>query len=185
MNALILQFKYVSFIGLCVNLFGIFAFSHAHHHNHSHGSSPSHTHSHSHAHKHSHHTHSHGDGGEKCSSHEGGDGGEAIIENDNMRAVFLHVLADTLGSVGVIISSILIQQFGWYLADPICSICISAMIFISVIPLLKHSSRLLLLRMPRDEKGHQFKNLLQRVSKLFFVYSRWAQVINILKFKRY
>ena len=29
-----------------------------------------------------------------------------------MEGVFLHVLADTLGSVGVIISSVLIEQFG-------------------------------------------------------------------------
>ena len=80
-----------------------------------------------------------------------------------MRGVYLHVLADTLGSVGVIISSFLLQQFGWYIADPVCSMCISAMIFLSVIPLLKHSSSVLLLRTPVD-KEKQFNVLLQRVS---------------------
>jgi len=42
--------------------------------------------------------------------------------------VFLHVLADTLGSVGVIISSALIHQYNWYIADPVCSMFIAALI---------------------------------------------------------
>jgi len=42
--------------------------------------------------------------------------------------VFLHILADTLGSVGVIISSFLIHQFGWMIADPICSLFIAILI---------------------------------------------------------
>ena len=39
----------------------------------------------------------------------------------NMRGVFLHVLADTLGSASVIVSSVLIQLFDWHWFD-----CISA-----------------------------------------------------------
>ncbi len=42
--------------------------------------------------------------------------------------VFLHILADTLGSVGVIISSALIHQYGWMISDPICSIIIASLI---------------------------------------------------------
>lgn len=88
------KFKYVSFAGLCVNLFGIFAFSHAHGHSHggSANESPSHGHSHaagsSHTHSHS-HSHSHS----SCQS------SSSPAENDNMRGVFLHVLADTLGKL--------------------------------------------------------------------------------------
>ncbi len=88
-------------------------------------------------------------------------------DNDNMKGVYLHVLADTLGSVGVIISSLLIKYFGWYIADPLCSICISIMILLSVIPLLKHSSSLLLLRTPSNKEA-QFKTLLQRVNIILF-----------------
>lgn len=62
--------------------------------------------------------------------------------------VFLHVLADTMGSVGVIVSSLLIENFGWYIADPICSMLIATLIFMSVIPLLKNSAYVLLLRVP-------------------------------------
>ena len=62
--------------------------------------------------------------------------------------VFLHVLADTLGSVGVIISSFLIDQFGLLIADPICSMFIAIMIFISVMPLLRNTATILVQRIP-------------------------------------
>jgi Co/Zn/Cd efflux system component len=35
------------------------------------------------------------------------------------------MMADTLGSVGVIFSSFCIMNFGWTIADPICSFCIA------------------------------------------------------------
>ena len=49
--------------------------------------------------------------------------------------VFLHVMADTLGSVGVIVSSGLIQQFGWMIADPICSVFIACLIALRYVSL--------------------------------------------------
>lgn len=42
--------------------------------------------------------------------------------------MFLHIVADTLGSVGVIISAILMQKYDLMIADPICSMCISILI---------------------------------------------------------
>ena len=66
--------------------------------------------------------------------------------------VYLHVLADTLGSVGVIISTILIRQFGWLIADPICSLFIATLIFLSVIPLIKDACEVLLLRSPQENE---------------------------------
>ena len=60
------------------------------------------------------------------------------------------MLADTLGSVGVIISTLLIQYFDWNVADPICSMFIGVMIFVSVIPLLTDTANVLLLRIPSE-----------------------------------
>ena len=80
--------------------------------------------------------------------------------------IFLHVLADTLGSVGVVISTLLIKYKGWVISDPVptcltpppasapgllpthiamggmqaCSIFISLLIVSSVIPLLRNSA---------------------------------------------
>lgn len=67
-----------------------------------------------------------------------------------MQSVFLHIVADTLGSVGVIISAILMNQFGWMIADPICSIFIALLIGISVFPLLRDSFYILMQRTPVD-----------------------------------
>ncbi|RXN17516.1 zinc transporter 5 [Labeo rohita] len=81
------------------------------------------------------------------------------------KGVFLHVLADTLGSVGVIISTILIRQFGWLIADPICSLFIATLIFLSVIPLLKDACEVLLLRTPpQHEKDLNFA--LEKIQKI-------------------
>lgn len=85
--------------------------------------------------------------------------------NANMRGVFLHVLADTLGSVGVIISSLLIRQFGWLIADPICSLLIAVLIFLSVIPLMKDACQLLLLRTP-PEHEKQLSSALNKIQKI-------------------
>ena len=68
--------------------------------------------------------------------HAGHEGHAHDHDNENMYGVFLHVLADCLGSVGVIISSILVKYYGYYVADPICSFIISLMILASSIPFI-------------------------------------------------
>ncbi|XP_057597938.1 proton-coupled zinc antiporter SLC30A5 isoform X3 [Hippopotamus amphibius kiboko] len=133
----------VSVGGLIVNLVGICAFSHAH--NHTHGASQGSCHSSDHSH--SHHVHGHSDHGHSH-SHSHGSAGRGM--NANMRGVFLHVLADTLGSIGVIVSTLLIEQFGWFIADPLCSLFIAVLIFLSVVPLIKDACQVLLLRLPPE-----------------------------------
>nr|Q9SI03.1 RecName: Full=Metal tolerance protein 12; Short=AtMTP12 [Arabidopsis thaliana]AAD32753.1 putative cation transport protein [Arabidopsis thaliana] len=66
--------------------------------------------------------------------------------------IFLHVLADTMGSVGVVISTLLIKYKGWLVADPASSIFISILIIASVIPLLRNSAEILLQRVPRAHR---------------------------------
>ncbi|XP_061367089.1 uncharacterized protein LOC133310209 isoform X2 [Gastrolobium bilobum] len=87
----------------------------------------------------------------------------------NMEGIFLHVLADTLGSVGVVISTLLIEYKGWLVADPACSIFISILIISSVIPLLRNSAEILLQRVPRVH-GHELKDALNNVLKIRGVY---------------
>ena len=67
-----------------------------------------------------------------------------------MQGVFLHILADTLGSVGVILSSLLMYYKGWMVADPICSMFIAILIFISVLSLLRSSVEILMQRQPKE-----------------------------------
>lgn len=54
-------------------------------------------------------------------------------------------MADTLGSCGVIVSTLLINRYGWTGFDPIASIFIAVLIFASVIPLILDSAQLLCL----------------------------------------
>uniref|UniRef100_A0A8C9QDK7 Zinc transporter n=1 Tax=Spermophilus dauricus TaxID=99837 RepID=A0A8C9QDK7_SPEDA len=146
----------VSVGGLIVNLIGICAFSHAH--NHSHGASQGSCHSSDHSH--SHHMHGHSDHGH---GHSHGSAGGGM--NANMRGVFLHVLADTLGSIGVIVSTILIEQFGWFIADPLCSLFIAVLIFLSVVPLIKDACQVLLLRLP-PECEKELHIALEKIQKI-------------------
>lgn len=46
----------------------------------------------------------------------------------NIRAAFLHNLADAIGSIGVIAAGLLIMLFGWHIVDPIVTMVIAAYI---------------------------------------------------------
>ena len=66
-------------------------------------------------------------------------------KNDlNIRGAFLHMAADTLVSVGVVISGIVIAHTGWFIIDPIISIVIAIVILVSTWELLRDSMRLAL-----------------------------------------
>ena len=62
----------------------------------------------------------------------------------NIRGAFLHMAADTLVSIGVVISGIIIKHTGWFIIDPIISILIAVVILISTWELLRDSMRLAL-----------------------------------------
>ena len=68
--------------------------------------------------------------------------------NANIAGIFLHVLADTLGSVGLVVSTLLIRFKGWTLADPICATAIAILIIAATVPLLIRTGRLLLNSVP-------------------------------------
>ncbi|MCJ1381363.1 putative zinc transporter msc2 [Xylographa soralifera] len=70
--------------------------------------------------------------------------------NENMHGIFLHVLADTLGSVAVVFSTILIHYTGWAGFDPLASCLIAILIFASAVPLVTSSAKRLLLAVPED-----------------------------------
>ncbi|AMD21105.1 HEL176Cp [Eremothecium sinecaudum] len=73
-------------------------------------------------------------------------------DNENLKGIFLHILADTLGSVGVIVSTLLTKMFGSQVFDPLASIFIALMILLSSIPLLKSTTNGILLKM--NDKNH-------------------------------
>lgn len=60
----------------------------------------------------------------------------------NVKGAFLHMVADTLVSLGVVISGIIISFTGFYILDPIIGIIIAVVILISTWGLLRDSVRL-------------------------------------------
>lgn len=76
-----------------------------------------------------------------------------------MRGVYLHILADALGSVAVIVSTFLVQQFEWLWADPVISIAVSGLIVASAWPLLIETSSVLLNASPAELRQPLFRAL--------------------------
>ncbi|KDN47764.1 cation efflux protein [Tilletiaria anomala UBC 951] len=107
---------------------------HSHEDGHAHDA---HEHAHQHSHGHSHDSHRHGHGAQDGSM--------------NMQGVFLHVLGDALGNVGVIGAGIIILKASgtWrFYMDPLISFIITIIIFHSALPLVKSASFILLQGVP-------------------------------------
>jgi len=142
-------------IGLGINLVGMLLFGDVGH-GHSHGGSDSpkeksDTHETANGHGHSHakengHGHSHGGHGHGHSSDTASSG-----HSMNITGVFLHVLADALGSVVVCITSLVIMLTDWeyrFYLDPVLSLVIVLIILVSTWPLLRDSTLILLNTIP-------------------------------------
>ena len=71
----------------------------------------------------------------------------------NIRAAFLHNVADALGSVGVIIAGTLILLFGWNIVDPIVTLMIAGYILWQSFSEIGPVIRILMLGSPPDIDG--------------------------------
>ncbi|CAB3386095.1 Hypothetical predicted protein [Cloeon dipterum] len=162
----------VGVIGLVVNVIGLFLF-------HEHGSA---------------HGHSHGGGGKKHTHlsqlapiEDNIHGSKMQVSNRrhsshmhsssshmNMRGVFLHVLADALGSVIVIISAAVVWLTDWeyrFYMDPALSILLVILILNSVWPLLQESALILLQTVPTHIQVDAIqKSLLEKVDGVLAVH---------------
>ena len=76
----------------------------------------------------------------------------------NIRGAFLHMAADTLVSIGVVISGIVIKHTDWFIIDPILSIIIAIVILVSTWELLRDSMRLALDGVP---EGIEMEEVMQ------------------------
>lgn len=65
-------------------------------------------------------------------------------DNLNMRGAWLHVLSDTLGSLGVIAAALCVRFFGWLWFDPTVSLMISLLIIHSSWVLLREAVSVLM-----------------------------------------
>lgn len=147
----------IGVVGLVVNLIGLVLFSS--------NATLKGTHSHS---------HSHSDGSSHTTSHDKPDSGDAIENGEscaeakaaapaepterphksaNLHAVFIHVLGDALGSVGAIVTGLVVMYvpYDWkYYADPLLSSLLALLILKASMPVVVQSGKLLLQGVPKS-----------------------------------
>ena len=80
----------------------------------------------------------------------------------NIKGAYLHMAADTLVSVGVLISGVVIEYTHWYFVDPIIVIVVAVVILYSTWGLLHDSLRLSLDGVPVDINLDEIKGVLLR-----------------------
>ncbi|KAG0268910.1 hypothetical protein DFQ27_005350 [Actinomortierella ambigua] len=163
----------VGSVGLGTNLLGLALF---HEHGHAHGG---HGHSHGHSHskkqkpgsntngdEHADHDHTHDDVEKKAEKPAHG-------SDLNMHGIFLHVLGDALGSVGVIIAALvmLYAKGEWrYYVDPFMSLVIVAIITYSSIPLVRTTSFILLQGVPMGVEIEDIREQIKSIPDVISVH---------------
>ncbi|KAJ5368475.1 cation efflux protein [Penicillium cataractarum] len=177
-------------IGFGLNLISILFL---HDHGHDHGDGHSHGHSHGNDHSHSHGTDS-GEGSAPEASTDTDPDAVGLMDGKHihhkhhvnkqntslkphrdlaMMGVLLHVIGDCANNLGVIIAAAVIwfaNYGGRFYADPAVSMGIAIMIFLSSIPLIKHSGLILLQSAPRGVDHDDVKHDLEQVPGVLAVH---------------
>lgn len=128
----------IAVIGLLVNLLsaGLLAEDHGHDHGGGHGHHHGHSHDHGHAHGHA-HDHAH-------EPEAGQTQGAGDMRDNNLRAAYLHVLADALTSVAAILALLAGRYLGWVWLDPLIGIVGAVIIARWAWSLMKDTAEILL-----------------------------------------
>lgn len=142
-------------VGGAINVVGIFIFG-CNHNTHDHNS-------HSHSHSHSHGSHS----------------------NLNIIGVLLHIIGDLLGSIGVIVSGVIIKYTTVttrFYADPSMSLIIVAIILFTAIPLLKTCINILMHKVPSHINIEEIKEKILKIDGVVGIhhFHVWQHTNNII-----
>ena len=101
--------------------------------------------------------------------------------NLNMRGAFLHVMSDAVGSVGAIAAGAIMLTTGWYLADPLISVFIGALILYSSWSLIKDSLSVLMQSVPKGIRLDEVRETIEAVAGVSKVHDLhvWAVTSDI------
>ncbi len=101
--------------------------------------------------------------------------------NLNMRGAFLHVVSDAVGSVGAIAAGAIMLSTGWYLADPLISVFIGALILFSSWSLVKDSVSVLMQTVPKGIRLEDVRRTIESVQGVHKVHDLhvWAVTSDI------
>ena len=95
----------------------------------------------------------------------------------NMRAAFLEVVADALGSVAVLVAALVIATTGWLRADALASVAIGLLILPRTVALLRETTDVLLESAPRELDLDQVREHLLRMEHVHAVHDLHASRI--------
>ena len=137
----------IAVLGLLVNIVSAWLLS-GDHHGHSHGHHQGHDHGHDDAH-HDHDDHDHDDHDHE---HHGKDSRDL-----NMRAAYMHIIADAAVSVLVIAGLLLAKFFGWMWMDPLAGVIGALVIANWSYVLIRDAGSVLLDVRPDDAMAHKVK----------------------------
>jgi len=98
-------------------------------------------------------------------------------ENLNMRAAFLEVVNDALGSLAVLIAAVLIALNGWLRADALASLLIGALIIPRTLKILRESIDVLLESTPRGLELSEVREHLLQVARVQAVHDLHASQV--------
>jgi cobalt-zinc-cadmium efflux system protein len=76
----------------------------------------------------------------------------------NLRGAWLHMLADVVSSIGVMVAALLIWALGWQWADGIISLVVASLIAVTAVPLIRQSLQILLEQAPPHLNLDQIKS---------------------------
>jgi cobalt-zinc-cadmium efflux system protein len=101
--------------------------------------------------------------------------------NLNMRGAFMHVMSDAIGSLGAIAAGVIMLNTGWYLADPLISVFIGALILFSSWSLVKDSLSVLMQTVPKGIRLDDVRQTIESVDGVHKVHDLhvWAVTSDI------
>lgn len=79
----------------------------------------------------------------------------------NMRSAYLHLLSDTLSSVGVVLAGIVIYFYPVYFLDPLLTVVIAIFILVQGYQVLKQSTLILMERVPAEVDIEEIKKKIE------------------------
>jgi cobalt-zinc-cadmium efflux system protein len=98
-------------------------------------------------------------------------------ESLNMRAAFMEVVNDTLGSLAVLVAAVVIAVTGWMRADALASLLIGALIIPRTLKILRESIDVLLEATPRGLKLSEVREHLLQVARVQAVHDLHASQV--------
>jgi cation diffusion facilitator family transporter len=141
--------------------------------------------------EHDHHLHPHGQGHDAHDAHDHAHGSAHVHVDHNLRAAFVHVLADAAVSVLVIVGLVAGRQFGWLWMDPIMGLVATVVILSWSWTLVRSAGSVLLDVSPDPDLSRKITGCLEQGSDRISDLHLWrlgpghlAAVISIVTHER-